>query len=194
MRRQIARDRYDAVAMTLHWVMAPAILALIAIGLAMTHLMLGPARLFALYQLHKSIGITVLLAAALRLAWRLTHRPPEMPDEMPSMERRAAAGAHWLLYGALFALPLSGWALVSVSPLGIPTVLFGVVPWPHLTILSGIADRVEAEKKAALLHAWGAYLLTALVAVHVAAAVRHHVFRRDGTLLRMLPGRRVRLP
>ena len=187
MRREVTRERYDGVAIVLHWTMAAGIVALIAMGLVMTHVTLAPARLFSLYQLHKSIGITILLAAFLRLAWRLTHRPPALPATMPGAERAAATGAHWLLYGLLIGLPLSGWALVSASPLGIPTVLYGVVPWPHLSLFAELADKASAEKTIGWVHAWGAYTLTAIVVLHAAAALRHHLARRDDVLTRMLP-------
>ncbi len=80
-------NRYTAVAIFLHWAMALGILALIVIGLVMTHVKLKPFDLFRLYQLHKSIGITILLAAFLRLAWRLMHKPPALPT---AMRRRSA--------------------------------------------------------------------------------------------------------
>jgi cytochrome b561 len=187
MRGAVFRERYDAVAIVLHWTMAAGIVTLIGMGLVMAHAQLAPARLFSLYQLHKSIGITVLLAACLRLAWRLTHKPPALPDTMPATEKAVAEGAHWLLYLMLFGLPLSGWALVSASPLGIPTVLYGVVPWPHLPILADLVDKVSAEHTIARVHAWGAYALTAMVVLHAAAALRHRFLLHDQVLSRMLP-------
>ncbi len=124
-------ERYSAVSIALHWLIALGILALIGIGLAMTHLALAPMLKFQLYQLHKSIGITVLLAVLLRILWRFFHRPPALPD-LPRLEKAAAEGMHTLLYLLMVMLPLTGWALVSVSPFNLPTVLYGLVPWPHL--------------------------------------------------------------
>ncbi|MGG6894891.1 MULTISPECIES: cytochrome b [Rhizobium] len=187
MRPDRSAHRYTLVAIILHWMMALGIAALALIGLAMTHLKLAPMQLFELYQLHKSIGITVFLAAFLRLAWRLTHRPPNLPEAMPSVEKAAATGGHLLLYAFLFALPITGWALVSVSVLNIPTVLYGVLPWPDLPLLSMLDDKAPAEALAKLVHAYGAYVLIGLVAVHAAAALRHHFIIRDDVLKRMLP-------
>jgi cytochrome b561 len=187
MHRAVPRERYDAVAIVLHWTMAAGIVTLIGIGLVMAHATLAPARLFSLYQLHKSIGVTILLAAGLRLVWRLTHQPPPLPDTMPPAELAAAAGAHWLLYLMLFGLPLSGWALVSASPLGIPTVLYGVVPWPDLPMFAHLADKASAERTITLVHAWGAYALTAMVVLHGGAALRHRFILRDEVLSRILP-------
>jgi cytochrome b561 len=193
MRPDHSTRRYTRLAIILHWVMALGIVALAAMGLVMTHLTLEPMQLFQIYQLHKSIGITVLLAAFLRLAWRLFHRPPKLPEAMPAVEKTAAAGGHLLLYALMFALPFTGWALVSASVLNIPTVLYGILPWPDLPLLPALDDKVPAEAVLKLVHAYGAYALIALVAVHSAAALRHHFVIRDDVLSRILPHRR-RLP
>ena len=190
MRSDLSRGRYTLVAIALHWAMAIGIAILAVLGLVMAHVKLDPMRLFQLYQLHKSVGITVLLAAVLRLAWRLIHHPPALPASMPRLERKAASAAHVLLYGFLFGLPLTGWALVSVSVLAIPTVLYGVIPWPHLPILSTLPNKAPVEAVFKLVHAYGAYALIALVAGHAAAALRHHFIIHDDVLLRMLPRRR----
>jgi cytochrome b561 len=187
MRPDHSTRRYTRVAIILHWVMALGIAALAAIGLIMTHLKLEPMQLFQLYQLHKSIGITVLLAAFLRLAWRLSHRSPALPETMPAFEKAAAAGGHFTLYSLMFALPLTGWALVSVSVLNIPTVLYDILPWPDLPFLPSLDDKAPVEHLLKLVHAYGAYALIALVAVHTAASLRHHFIIRDDVLRRMLP-------
>jgi cytochrome b561 len=167
--------------------MALGIAALAVMGLAMTHLAIDPMRVFQLYQLHKSIGITVLLAAIFRLAWRLTHRPPKLPATMPRIEKATASATHVVIYGLLLGLPLSGWALVSASVLTIPTVLYGVVVWPDLAVLSSLEDKAPAEAILKLVHAYGAYALIALIAAHSAAALRHHFLIGDDVLTRMLP-------
>src|ERR1700758_4513528 len=106
MRSDRSQGRYTLIAIVLHWAMALGIAVLVVLGLVMAHLKLGPMRLFQLYQLHKSIGITVLLAAVLRRAGRLIHHPPALPASMPPLERKAASTGHALLYGFLFVLPL----------------------------------------------------------------------------------------
>jgi cytochrome b561 len=180
-------DRYDAIAILLHWLVAVGVAAQIAIGLAMTQLPLTPAHQFPLYQLHKSIGITVLAVVLLRVAWRLTHRPPPLPDTMPLVERRFASAAHWVLYGLLLGLPLTGWAVVSASPYNIPTVLYGLVPWPHLPVLSTLHDKAPVEAVLATIHALGGWFLAALIGLHATAALRHHLLLHDAVLWRMLP-------
>ncbi|MDB5358912.1 MAG: cytochrome [Rhodospirillales bacterium] len=186
----IVRSRYDAVAIILHWVIALGILVLIAMGLAMTHLGLAPMAKFQLYQLHKSIGITVLLAVLLRVLWRLTHKAPPLPA-MPPLEKAAAESTHGLLYLLMLIIPLSGWALVSVSPFNLPTVLYGLVPWPHLPVFSGLADKAGVEAVVKFIHGKLAWVLTGMAVLHAGAALRHHFILRDGILGRMLPfGRR----
>jgi cytochrome b561 len=183
-------ERYHLVAIILHWVIALGILALIAMGLGMTHLGLAPMAKFRLYQLHKSIGITVMLAVLLRILWRLTHRPPPLPA-MPPLEKAAAEGTHGLLYILMLVVPLSGWALVSVSPFNLPTVLYGLVPWPHLPVLPELTDKTQVEAVVKFVHGKLAWSLTAIIALHAGAALRHHFILRDGILRRILPfGRR----
>jgi cytochrome b561 len=86
----------------------------------------------------------------------------------------------------MLVLPLTGWALVSVSPFNLPTVLYGLVPWPHLPVLPELEDKAPVEAVMKLVHGKLAWLLTALV-LHAGAALRHHFILRDGVLRRMLP-------
>jgi cytochrome b561 len=185
----VTARRYAAVAILLHWTSALGVLALIGMGLLMTRAGLAPMHRFPLYQWHKSIGITVLALTALRLAWRLFHPPPPHPPGLPVHERRAAGAAHGLLYGLLVGLPLTGWAVVSLSPFNIPTVLYGLVPWPHLPLAALVPDPSAAEGILEWVHAGGAWLLTVLLALHVGAALRLHLVLRDDVLRRMLPAR-----
>lgn len=177
-------DRYDAVAVVLHWAMALGIFALIGVGLAMKHADLPKMRVFQLYQLHKSIGVAILALAAVRLVWRLTHRPPPLPAEIPPLEQKAAHAGHILLYAFLLGMPLTGWATVSASPLNIPTVLFGIVPWPHIPWLADLTDKAPVEAVLKMLHDYGAFALIAIVIGHIGAALRHAV-KGDASLSRM---------
>ena len=179
--------RYTSVAITLHWLIAIGILSLIVLGLIMTQLDLTTGTKFRLFQLHKSIGITVLGFALLRLAWRLSHRPPPLPHSMPTAERQAAESTHTALYAFMLGMPLSGWAVVSASPRNIPTVLYGILPWPHLPVLSTLHDKAPVEKVLVYVHVVGTWILIALLALHIGAALRHHFWLRDNIMWRMLP-------
>ncbi len=180
-------QRYTAVAIVLHWAIGLGILAQLALGLAMTQLTIPPATLFGWYQLHKSIGITILLLVVVRIAWRLGHRPPPLPAGLPVLEKRAAHGTHLILYAFMLAMPLTGWAMVSASVYNIPTVLFGLVPWPHLPVLSTLPDKGTYEAVFKTIHAYIGFALIAFAGLHIAAALRHQIVERDAVLWRMLP-------
>jgi cytochrome b561 len=144
---------------------------------------------FALYQLHKSMGVTVLMLMLLRVGWRFFVKPPPLPPTMPAWEKLAAQGTHFVLYVLLLTLPLSGWALVSVASLKIPTVLYGVVPWPHIPGLLELSAETKRGiepfiKNAHATMGWG---LLILVVLHIAAALRHSLILKDGVMSRMLP-------
>ncbi len=183
---QVDRARYTRVAIGLHWLIAAGLVGQLALGLVMVGADVPLMRKFELYQLHKSVGVSILLAVVLRVVWRMAHRPPALPSGMAAVEKRAAAGAHLLLYALMLGLPLSGWAMVSASVRPFPTVLFGVLPWPHLPVLSTLSDKAPVEDALKWVHAWAAWSLIALVVLHVAAVARH-AFRRDGIAWRMAP-------
>ena len=170
--------RYSGVAIALHWLLALALVASFTLGSFMTELETSPLKL-RLYNWHKWAGVTILALSLARLLWRLSHRPPADPP-MPLWQQRAAHATHRLLYVLFFAVPLSGWAYSSAA--GHPVVLFGVLPLPDLVS----ADRAFA-KAIRPLHGWLADGLAVLVALHVAAAVKHHLIDRDGLLGRMWP-------
>ncbi len=175
-----AAARYTPVAIGLHWLLAVALLGSFAMGLTMADLPMSPTRL-KLYNWHKWAGVTILALSALRLAWRLTHRPPaDLP--MPAWQQRAAHLTHRLMYGLFFAVPLAGWAYSSAA--GFPVVAFGVLPLPDFVP----ADKALAEALKPL-HAALAFMLAALVLLHVAAALKHRFVDHDGLLARMRPGR-----
>lgn len=135
---------------------------------------------FALVNQHKSIGMTVLALVLLRLAWRAFNPPPPHPDTMKRWERWAASSAHWLLYALILAMPLSGWAYSSAAGYG--AEFFGLLDIPgFVPVDEHLEDRLGS------LHEWLSWAIVGLVAVHVAAALRHHFFLRDNVLKRMLP-------
>ncbi len=171
-------DRYTLPAIALHWLLALMILGTLGFGAYMTELPFSPQRL-KLYNWHKWAGVTILALTALRLLWRLTHRPPA-PPPMPAWQAAAYRATHGLMYALFFAIPLLGWAYSSAA--GFPIVWFGVLPLP---------DFVPVDKELAeALKPWHgrlAGLLAALIALHVAAALKHHFIDRDGLLSRMRP-------
>ena len=189
--------RYDAVAMTLHWLIAAAVLALLVAGLWMTDAIKQPeTRNFAyrVYQWHKALGLTVLVLTVVRLGWRLANPPPPLPADMSRWERIGAELSHGAFYVLLLAIPLAGWAMVSASPLGLPTIVFGLFEWPHIPMLADLADKKPTEAFFRATHKYMGFGLMALLALHVAAALKHQFVNRDGVLARMTPGVRAPKP
>ena len=183
-----ARTRYSAVAIALHWTIAAAIVAQLASGLWMVAAIRSAgsqALAFHAYQWHKSLGLAILALSLVRLGWRLANPPPPLPFAMTRIELAAAKIAHGLFYALTLGMPLVGWAMVSASPLGLPTMVFGLFEWPHIGWLAGLGGGVEAAFKSA--HRAMAYAFIGLLALHIAAALKHHLFDRDDVLARMLP-------
>ncbi|WP_174279018.1 cytochrome b [Sphingomonas bacterium] len=185
--------RYSLGAIGFHWLIAALIIYNIYLGLRMDRIT-GMDR-FTLFQLHKSIGITVLALSVLRLGWRLAHRPPAYPSTMKRWERAAATTTHWTFYGLMLVMPLTGWVIVSASPLNLPTLLYKLIPLPHLGIVhdQAMPVRMAIGDKVATTHMLLAYLFGALILLHVAAALKHQFVQRDGVLWRIVPGRPARI-
>ena len=183
------RVRYGAVAMTLHWLLAALILFMLALGLFMTSLDEMDPRTFPLFQIHKSIGLTILILTLLRLGWRLANPVPSLPSGMRAWERLAARGTHALFYVLMIAIPLMGWATVSAAPLAVPTMWFGLFEWPHIPFLADLprAEKRMIEGPLATTHAVLALSMLGLAVLHVAAALKHQFRDRDDVLKRMLP-------
>lgn len=186
------KTRYGWTAILLHWLIAIIFIGQFVLGLVMVRIA-SQRTSFELIQLHKSFGFLLLGLVLIRIGWRLASVSPELPDEVGSMERKAAPAVHLLLYAAQLAVPLSGWVLVSVSVLEIPSMPFDLFVMPNLPF--DISEQAENFWIAA--HKWLAYAGIALVLLHILAALRHHFWLRDVVLARMItsnPARRQRFP
>jgi cytochrome b561 len=173
---------YGLVAIAFHWVIALMFLVQVGLGFTMSDLEPDDPLVFPLYQWHKSIGLAILLLALVRFAWRLAGPVPALPAAMAGWEKLAARLAHVALYAALIAVPLTGWALVSASPLNIPTFAFNLVVVPHLPV--PVSEASEAFWT--FVHGLLAKAALAVALVHIAAAIRHEFILRDGLLSRMV--------
>jgi cytochrome b561 len=193
------QSRYSTVAMTLHWLIALSIFGLIPAGWWMADAIKDPAtqnQAYQVFQMHKSIGLTVLALTIARLAWRLSHPAPPLPAGMAGWERFAARATHIGFYAATLALPLTGWAYVSAGwaaeldkPLAVATSWFGLFEVPHWSAISSMAQ--EARRAFAFqamsahsLLAWGAIVL---IGLHIGAALKHQFLNKDDLLGRMIP-------
>lgn len=177
--------RYNSVAISLHWLIALLLIGLVMLGQVMSRYPDDDPFRFELIQWHKSFGILALVMVVIRLLWRVTHRPPQLPDSMRSIEKLGSGGAHLVLYLLMFLIPLSGWVMVSASPLNLQTELFGLIPWPHLPIVSELPDKADVAEQFVGIHHLLVKALVVIVVLHVLAALRHYLFLKDGVMSRM---------
>lgn len=186
--------RYNTVSMTFHWVIAALVIANITLGLYMADLPRSDPYKFLIVQTHKSIGLTVLVLSLLRLGWRLVNPAPRLPAGIHPIMAGLAHFTHYLFYALIILIPLSGWLMVSASPLGNGTSYFGLFDWPNLGFFAGqtraqLHATREMYQTTHVLLAWSAIVL---VPIHVIAALYHHFLRGDDVLRRMVPGMTVR--
>ena len=169
-------DRYSGVAIAFHWTIAALILFNLWLGLFHDAL----PREWRVMTVHRAVGIAVLALSLGRLAWRLAHKPPHLPDNMRPWEKLGAKALHWTLYGLMIGLPLTGW-LLSSNPQRPRPISFGLFEVPVLPISQALSQAGRA------VHGPLGYLLTALLVLHIGAALRHHLILKDRVLVRMLP-------
>ncbi len=182
--------RYTRLAMVFHWLVALGIAANFLIVWTVDSLPKSAER--PLIDLHKSIGLTVLGLAIMRVLWRYANPPPPMPADYKRWERLLAHAAHYSLYALIFLMPLTGWIHDSAwkGAAGNPLKLYGVIPWFRLGF---ITDQDPATKEKihdtfAQIHGALGWVLLALIALHVAGALKHQFVDRKAELQRMLPG------
>ena len=172
---------YGWIAVALHWLIAALIGVMIVLGLVMTRGFDDDIMTkVALYQWHKSIGIVILTLVVLRLCWRLANPVPRLPETLKPYERGLAHAAHVGLYILMLSIPVSGWLLASASTF--PTDVFGWFALPKLITPDQAVEETMAE-----VHEVLGWVLLALLAVHVGAALKHHFVLKDDVLRRMLP-------
>jgi cytochrome b561 len=179
MRDRIATpERYGAGAIAFHWTVAAFIMFLGALGLLFDDIP-KESRPFWI-NVHGCVGLIYLALVIARLAWRTSHAPPALPADVGAFSRRALSAAHHLLYVLMLLIPALGivayvWHGRSFD-YGLFQLNFGV---PMNKVIFERAEEI---------HRLLAYALFALAGLHILGAIWHQYFRRDGVLLRMLPG------
>lgn len=193
--------RYTAVAVALHWFIAISLVSLILVGWWMGDAIDEPetrAAAYQAFQLHKAFGVTVLVLTIARLVWRLMNPPPPLTTAAPAWERFAAHATHAAFYALSIGIPLMGLIYVSTGWLAgehedrafsVATSYFGLFTIPHIPFIAAL----EAETRRAIAFmsvnahskmAWGVIVLLAL---HVGAALKHHIIDKDNVLAGMVP-------
>lgn len=172
-------SRYGAVAQLFHWIIVALVITQFVLASKAHDLPLGAAKLVTLAQ-HKSVGITILGLAVLRLLWRWLNPVPAAPTTTPRWQRLAGRVSHFLLYALLLIIPVLGWSMSSAR--NFPVSWFGLVTLP---------DFIEPSKPAYeffhAAHEAAAKTLFVVALLHAAAALKHHFVDRDNVLRRMLP-------
>jgi cytochrome b561 len=174
----MAAQVYTRTAKILHWLIGIGVLAQITLGLWMITIPKSPPGVRASwFNLHKSIGLTLAALILVRLLWRFAHRAPDLPATMPKWERIAAKANHGLLYACMIVMPVSGYLGSSFTKY--PIVYFGI-KLPHWGW-----DAPVLKDLCSLVHYTTVVIFIALIALHIAATVKHWLVDRDGVAQRM---------
>lgn len=191
-------QRYTTIAILLHWLIALAIFGMFALGWYMSELPKEAPKQMAFdlfnwglyqwqlvaeasprtfyYNLHKSLGVTLLVLILFRLFWRITHRPPAMLSSYKAWERKLATGAHHLLYLLMIAMPVSGVVMATYSKYGIK--------WFGIDFIAGL-DNAAMRDIFKEVHEAVGFLLLLLIVLHIIAALKHKWVDKDSTMERM---------
>jgi len=172
------RLQYGTIAKIFHWLIVALLLVQYLIGWLMPDIHRGPPGSPMIF--HISFGIVILTLILLRFAWRLTH-PVAPESSLPPWQRLSSEAVHWLLYAAVLATTVTGWAFASFR--GWSVSLFYLVPLPMLS-----AENAAAGKAIDGWHQTAQWALLVLIGIHVAAALAHLFVYRDRIMQRMLPG------
>jgi len=171
--------RYGAIAQLFHWTVVVLIITQFVLANKAGALPLGPAKIATLAQ-HKSVGITILALALLRLTWRWLNPVPALPAATPRWQRIAAHFSHWALYALIIITPFVGWMMSSAR--NFPVSWFGLITLPDFVKPNRpLYDSLHAT------HEVLATTLFVLALAHITAALKHHFVDGDNVLRRMLP-------
>lgn len=170
-------NQFGWISIFLHWIMAILIIGMLILGLYMTRIPISLLKL-KLYGLHKEIGALILFLFFVRVTWRFINTLPSLAD-IPAWERWSARAMHFALYGFMCLLPVTGWLLTSSA--GLPVSFFGLFTLPNL-----VPANPNVQAIMTTIHHWLAYFLIGAIALHGAAALKHHFIDKDSILRRIL--------
>lgn len=177
---------YGTVTKVFHWLTALLILTLIPLGIYAHGLPYDTSEQLAqkawLFSLHKTLGVTVFFTALARILWAISQPKPGLLHTERKLESLAAETVHWLLYGSLLLVPLSGWIHHAA------TDGFAPIWWPLGQDLPFVPKSASLAAAAAGLHVVFERVLAVSILLHIAGALKHHFVDKDVTLRRMLPG------
>ncbi len=173
------RNRYSTVSLILHWLIA--LLVVTQVLLISAHEATDGPISSEFVNIHKSVGLSILVLTLARLGWRIANPAIPLPDTTPRWQKLAARATHVGFYVMLLAMPLVGWAASSAA--GRDILWFGLFEWPLLPIGGGR----DMARDLMDLHESGAKVLYVLIFLHIVGALKHHFIDRDNVLHRMIP-------
>jgi len=170
---------WGTVQQTLHWLIVALVVAQLLVGMTFADLSPDDPLHQSLFPVHTTIGVSILIIMSVRLLWRIVNPVPALPDGLSSGQKTLAHATHWLFYLILIGMPLGGYMMVNA--MGHPVPFFGfelpqIIP-KNEHLASGLKT----------FHSLGAAILTVLIALHIAGALRHRYMLKDGVLKRMAP-------
>lgn len=177
-------NRYNAVSAGLHWITALLVVVQIWVGFEFSGMERGDGRTLW-FNWHKTLGVAILLLSLARLGWRIYSPPPPLPQELPAWQRMLARTNHALFYVVLIGLPLTGWMYLSTGKPSLTsstTPLVGGLSWPFIPGLPRGAHGSFEE-----VHIMLVWVTFALLALHVAAALKHQFVDGERASGRMPP-------
>lgn len=191
-------QKYTKTAIILHWLIALMILAMFLLGWYMSDLpkeaakadhfdfmdlgvytvqlteAISPRAFY--FNLHKSLGFTLLGLVILRLLWRITHRPPAYPETLKAWEKKLSTATHHTLYLLMVAMPLSGVIMSTYSKFGLK--------WFGIDVLSGVDNKPMREIFEETHETIATFILLVII-LHIAGAIKHKLIDKDETHKRM---------
>jgi cytochrome b561 len=165
------RTRFAVPQRILHWLMAICILSMLFIGVGMVSTI--TTKYLTLVQIHKPLGIAILVLALIRLVLRLYYGAPALPADLPSPMKLAAELSQYIFYALMIAMPLIGWGMLSAAEY--PVVLFGSVHLPSILPVSPSLHTLLWHA-----HYYLAFAFFGLILMHVSAILFHKLVRNDG--------------
>lgn len=173
-----SRKRFTAPQRLLHWLMAICILSMLFIGVGMVSTV--TPQYLTLVQIHKPLGIAILVLALIRLSLRFIYGSPALPPDLPEPIKLAANLSQYILYALMIGMPLIGWGMLSAA--SYPVVLFGSVHLPSILPVSPSLHTLLWHA-----HYYLAFAFFATILMHVAAILFHKLIRNDGIFETMAP-------
>ena len=193
----MTQNQYTKTAIVLHWLIGIGILAMFGLGWFMADIPKDQPKAMSFdlgvytwnmatevtprtfyFNLHKSVGITLLALIVLRLVWRITHRPPALLDTLTATEKKIATGGHHLLYLLMFALPITGLVMAINSKFE-----YGV-KWFGISLMNGLDNKAIRESFVDVHEVVGIIMLV-VIGIHILGALKHKFIDKDGTMSRM---------